>query len=397
MTTATPELVAAADDPRPASPATEPVVPSIGTPMEARGIAITVLAAIAVVGALALAQTFFVSLLLGIIIAYTLNPLVVYLERIRIPRVAGTIMVMAGVMGALGFGGYALRGQVQAIIEQLPEATRTLSTAVTRLRTDPAGNLQKMQSAAAEVEKVTKQVTGATPTSTPSPKQAATHVVIDTPGFKLNNFLLEGSMGALGVLGQAIMVLFLTFFLLLGGDTFKRKLVRLTGPTLSKKKITVQILDDINDSIQKYLFMLLLTNALVALLAWIAFRWIGLENAGAWAVASGLLHVVPYLGPGVTAAALGMAAFMQFDSFSMAFLVCGMSLAIATLVGTFVTTWMTGRIAKMNAAAVFISLLFWGWLWGIWGMLLGIPIVVICKVVSEHVEALHPVGELLGD
>ena len=135
---------------------------------------------------------------------------------------------------------------------------------------------------------------------------------------------------------------------------------------------------------------------LVAVLAWIAFRWIGLENAGAWAVASGLLHVIPYLGPGVTAAAVGMAAFMQFDSFSMAFLVCGASLAIATLVGTFVTTWMTGRIARMNAAAVFISLLFWGWLWGIWGMLLSIPIIVICKVVSEHVEELQPVAELLG-
>ena len=92
-----------------------------------------------------------------------------------------------------------------------------------------------------------------------------------------------------------------------------------------------------------------------------------------------------------------MATFMQFDSFSMAFLAFGVSLAIATFVGTFVTTWMTGRIAKMNAAAIFISLLFWGWLWGIWGMLLGIPIVVICKVVSEHVEALQPVGELLGD
>ena len=222
-------------------------------------------------------------------------------------------------------------------------------------------------------------------------------MVVDPPGFKLNNFLLVGSVGAVGAVGQAIMVLFLTFFLLLGGDTFKRKLVRLTGPSLSNKKVTVQILDDIDDSIQKYLFMLLVTNVLVAILAWIAFRVIGLENAGAWAVASGLLHVIPYLGPGVTAAAIGMAAFMQFDSFPMAFFVCGISLAIATLVGTFVTTWMTGRIAKMNAAAVFISLLFWGWLWGVWGMLLGIPIVVIIKVVSEHVDELQPVAELLGE
>lgn len=130
-------------------------------------------------------------------------------------------------------------------------------------------------------------------------------------------------MSALGAAVQAAMVVFLVFFLLLGGDRFKRKLVQLTRPSLSNKKITVHILDDINSSIQKCMFMLLTTNLLVALLTWIAFRWIGLENAGAWAVAAGLLHIVPYLGPGVTAAATGMAAFMQFESFSTALLVGG--------------------------------------------------------------------------
>ena len=392
-TTVKAELAVVSPAPQAVAPTSESVAPISVMPHGARHIALTVLAVIASGAALYVAQAFFVSLLLGILLAYTLNPLVAYLERIKVPRAVGTILVLAGVLGALGTGAYSLRGQVQTIIEQLPEATRTFSTALARLRTNPAGNLQKMQSAAAEVEKATTQAAGV-PTA---PRQAPAHVVVDPPGFKLNNFLLVGSVGAIGAVGQAIMVLFLTFFLLLGGDTFKRKLVRLTGPTLSNKKITVQILDDINDSIQKYLFMLLVTNVLVAILAWIALRVIGLENAGAWAVASGLLHVIPYLGPGVTAAAIGMAAFMQFDSFPMAFFVCGISLAIATLVGTFVTTWMTGRIARMNAAAVFISLLFWGWLWGVWGMLLSIPIVVIIKVVSEHVDELQPVAELLGD
>ena len=205
-------------------------------------------------------------------------------------------------------------------------------------------------------------------------------------------------MGAVGIMGQAAMVVFLVFFLLLGGDTFKRKLVRLTGPSLSKRKITVQILDDINGSIQKYMLMLLTTNLLVALLCWItAFHLIGPENAGAWAAAAGVLHLSPYLGPGVTAVATGMAAFMQFESFAMALLVAGASLVIATVVGTFVTTWMIGRIARMNSAAIFISLLFWGWLWGVWGMLLSIPIIVIVKVVSQHVEQLQPVAEVLGE
>jgi predicted PurR-regulated permease PerM len=300
---------------------------------------------------------------------------------------------MGSVIGALAFGTYSLRGQVQSIIEQLPEAATKFSTGLARMRITQIGNIQKMQSAATEVETATTQAAGGSAASS----HPATHVIVDQPTFKIGNFLWANSMGALGAIGQTAMVVFLVFFLLLGGDTFKRKLVRLTGPSLSKRKITVHILDDINGSIQKYMFMLLTTNLVVALLNWIALRWIGLENAGAWAAAAGLLHVVPYLGPGVTALAMGMAAFMQFQSFAIALLVAGATLGVATLVGTLATTWMTGRFAHLNSAAVFISLLFWGWLWGVWGMMLSIPIIAIVKAVSQHVEQLHPMAELLGD
>ena len=370
-----------------------PALPATGIPVDARGLALAVLAVLATIYALSWAQPFVVPLLLGIVISYTLNPVVTWLEALRLPRVLATVIVMAGVIGALGLGTYSLRGQVQAIIERLPEASAKFSAGLARIQVGQTGNLQKVQSAAAAMEKAATQAAG----GPVAPRQAATHVIVDAPTFKLSSFLWQGSIGALGAFSEAVMVAFLVFFLLLGGDTFKRKLVRLTGPSLAKRKITVQLLDDINDSIQKYMFMLLATNVLVALLSWVAFSWIGLENAGAWAVAAGLLHVIPYLGPGVTAAATAMAAFTQSESFGMALVVAGASMAIATVVGTFVTTWMVGRIAQMNSAAVFISLLFWGWLWGVWGMLLAIPIIVIVKVVSEHVEQLQPVAELLGD
>lgn len=368
-------------------------LPGIRLPVDARGLALGILAVLALVFALSWARSFVVPLLLGIVIAYTLNPLVTWLEAIKIPRVVGSVLVMTTLMGALVLGTYSLRGQMQTIIEQLPEAATKFTAGLARMRIGQVGNMQIVQNAATEVESATTEAAGGSATL----RQPATHVIVDKPTFKLGNFLWESSMGALGVIGQAAMVLFLIFFLLLGGDTFKRKLVRLTGPSLSKRKITVHILDDINGSIQKYMLMLLTTNLLVALLCWFAFHWIGLENAGAWAAAAGLLHIVPYLGPGITAVATGMVAFMQFESFPMALLVAGASLAIATAVGTFVTTWMTGRIANMNSAAVFVSLLFWGWLWGVWGMLLSIPIIVIVKVVSQHVEQLHPMAELLGD
>jgi predicted PurR-regulated permease PerM len=368
-------------------------LPAARTPVDARGLALGILAALASVFTLWWAQAFVVPLLFGVVVSYTLNPLVAWLEAIRIPRVVGTVIVMACVVSALFFGTYSLRGQMQTIIDQLPAAAAKFTAGLARMKISQLGNIQSMQNAATEVEKAATQAAA----GPAAPRQPATHVIVDQPAFKLGSFLWHSSMGALGAAGQAAMVIFLVFFLLVGGDTFKRKLVRLSGPSLSKKKITVNILNDINGSIQKYMLMLLTTNLLVGLLSWIAFRWIGLDNAGAWAAAAGLLHIIPYLGPGVTAVAAGMAAFMQFESLPVALLAAGASLAIAIVVGTFVTTWMTGRIANLNSAAVFISLLFWGWMWGVWGMLLSIPVIVIVKVVSEHVERLSPLAELLGD
>ena len=367
---------------------------TVHIPANAQSGALIIVATIAMVFALEWAQGFFIPLWLGILLAYTLNPLVEWLEQIRIHRVIGASLVIVAVICALVFGTYSLRGQILTIIEQLPEAASELSTNLAKLGKGQLGAMQKVQTAANQLEQAASQATGI-PTA---PKKPATRVIIDDPSaFKVGNFLWAGSMGAVGYIVQATMVIFLVFFLLLSGDTYKRKLVRLTGPSLSSKKITVQILSDINQSIQRYMFMLLITNVLVALLTWIVFHWIGLDNSGAWAVAAGLLHIIPYLGPGLMAIATGMVAFMQFDSFPMALLVSGAWLMIAIFVGTFVTTWMTGKIARMNSAAVFISLLFWGWLWGVWGMLLSVPIIVIIKVVSEHVEPLQPVAELLGD
>src|SRR5690606_4015808 len=125
----------------------------------------------------------------------------------------------------------------------------------------------------------------------------------------LDSYLWAGSLGVLGFLTEASMVLFLSFFLLLSGDTFKRKLVKLTGPSLSRKRITVHLLEDINLSIQKYMFMLLVTKAMVGIMSWILFRWVGLENAGAWAVAAALLHLIPYFGPVLIGAATGVATY----------------------------------------------------------------------------------------
>ncbi len=377
----------------PSEKANDLVLPAIIDPLQIKNVALVIIATISVIWALNWAQSFLITLMLGILTAYTLNPLVVWMEEIKIRRAIGSSIVIIALVLSIIFAGYTLSGQIQSIITKLPEATSKLSAALTHKQGDPLSSIQKVQMVANEMEKATNNVDGSASTR----KKNTMHVVVDEPKFKINDFLWRGSLGIFGFAGQSIMMIFLAYFLLLSGDTFKRKLVKLAGTTLTTKKITVHILDDINSSIQRYMFMLLITNVMVGVLSWGAFHLIGLDNAGAWALAAGFLHIIPYFGPVVTAAAAGMAAYMQFDTILPVILIAGASMVISAIVGIFVTTWMTGRIAKMNPAAVFIALLFWAWLWSIGGMLLGIPIIVIIKVVSERVEELHTIAELLGE
>jgi predicted PurR-regulated permease PerM len=374
-------------DPSPAAPGTHAHFP---LHVNARGLALKIIATVAFVFALQWAQKFLIPVTFGIFAAYTLNPLIVWLERYRIPRVFGASLVTLMLLCGAGGVGFTLQGEFQSIIEELPTATQKISRLLGKVSDGQPTAIQQMQAAATEIVRVTNS--DAPPLRIKSKAPSA-----EPPSFKVMDWVWAGSLGVLGFIGQATMLIFLVFFMLLAGDTFKRKLVRLTGPSLRQKRVTVYILNEINSSIQNYMFMLVVTNVLLSLLMWIALRLIGLENAGAWAVAAGFLHIMPYFGSLLITAATGLAAFMQFESLHMVLLVAGMSMGIAALVGTIVTTWMTGRIAKMNSAAVFVSLLFWGWLWGIWGLLLGIPIVVILKVVAEKVEGMELVAELLSE
>ncbi|MGX9714445.1 AI-2E family transporter [Janthinobacterium lividum] len=389
-----PEPVAAAS--------TEPAGPPTGAPAEqpdsslrlplhvnARGMALGIIATVSFIYALQWAQKFLIPVIFGIFIAYTLNPVVAWLEKLRLPRAIGATAVTALIL----FGSIVVvervQGEFESIVEELPAATHKLSRLIAASTGGKNSTFQKMQAVANEIEQV-----AAGAEARRNNRRAA---AAEAPNFKIMDWVWAGSLGLVGFLSQATMVIFLVFFLLLSGDTFKRKLVKLTGPSLSRKKVTVHILEDINTSIQNYMFMLLVTNGLLAVLMWIALRVIGLENAGAWAIVAGLLHIMPYFGPLLITIATGLVAFLQFESLEMVLLVTGTSMAIATLVGTFVTTWMTGRIARMNPTAVFISLLFWGWLWGVWGLLLGVPIIVIVKVVAERVQGMEVVAELLGE
>jgi predicted PurR-regulated permease PerM len=358
-------------------------------PVNARGAALAILATVAFLFALQWSQKFLIPLVFGIFISYTLNPLVRALVRVRLPRaLAATLVIFAlGVAAALAAN--TLMTEFRAIVTGLPEAAHKISRTMTQAQQNKDSVFKQMQEAASEIAKATAPAGGG--------HAARAQAAPEAPSVRFNDWVWAGSLSMLELAGQTAMVLFLVFFLLLSGDTFKRKLVKLTGPRLTQKKITVQILDEINSSIQNYMFMLLVTNVLLGILTWLALRWIGLQNAGAWAVTAALLHLIPYFGPILIMIATGVSALLQFGTLYSVALTMGVSLAIATLVGTLIQTMMTGRIARMNPAAVFIGLLFWGWLWGVWGLLLGVPIVVVMKVIAEHIEGLQSLAELLAE
>jgi predicted PurR-regulated permease PerM len=200
----------------------------------------------------------------------------------------------------------------------------------------------------------------------------------------------------LGVISQMAIAALLAYFLLAAGDTFRRKLVHLAGPTLAQRRITVEILDDIHVQVQRYLVVLLFTNLLIAIAVWGILAATGIDRAGLWAAIAGVLHVVPYAGTAVTTAAIGIAVFVQTHSLGQTLGVALAVLTVSSAIGMGLVPWLQGKAARMNAAAVFVALLFFGWLWGGWGLLLGAPLAAVLKTVADRIPRMEPVGELMG-
>ena len=361
-------------------------------PVDVRSVSLAVLAVLAVIAALRWASPFFIPLMLGLMFSYALTPLVNWLERrLRLSRPLGAALLLTALLGALGGTTYALADQANAVVEALPNAARKLGDAMRKQRTAQPGTMEKMQNAATQLERVAEESGGSTAAG-----RGVTRVQIERPRLNIKDYLWSGTLGLMSLAGQIVVVIFLTYFLLISGNTFRRKLVKIAGPSLSRKKITVQALDEINWQIQRYLLVQLGSSVLVGLVTWLSFWALGLNNAAVWGVAAGVLNLVPYVGAILVTAAAALVAFLQFGQVNMALWVGGASMAIHMVQGNLLTPWLTSQASRMNPVAVFVGVLAWGWLWGVWGLLLGIPILMAVKAVCDRVEDLKPVGELLG-
>lgn len=362
-------------------------------PTDVHSVPLILLTVFAVIFILDWAQTVFIPLVLGVIVSYALSPLVKQMHKWRIPRFIGAASLLLVIVGSMGALAYSLQDEAAGMIETLPEAAQKLRQTLRKEWGSPKGAIENVQKAAEQIEHAASE----TAVAAPAAPRGVTRVQIEEPKLNIRDYLWDGTIGALSFVTLAVMVLFLTYFLMVSGDTFRRKLVKLSGPTLGKKKVTVQMLNEISVQIQRYLLVQVLTSVLVGIAIWLAFLWIGLDHAAVWGVAAAVLNLIPYLGPIIITGGTALVAFLQFGSMGMALTVASISLVINSLEGFLLTPWLTGRASRMNAVVVFAGILFWGWLWGAWGLLLGMPIMMAIKSVCDHVEEFKPVGEFMGD
>ena len=381
---ADPALVASASADAPRDAAAESHGPGVRTS------ALVLIALVLVLAAARFAEAFLVPLVISVFLSYALSPLVSRLEAWRVPRAFAAAFVVLVFVALCGAAVYRAGSDAADLLELLPQAVEKVRVSFTEWQRDGVNPLHHVQETAAELEKLA--VAAQPPTAGRAPKLAPPAA----PAIDMRSVLVGGTGSAIIAAGQIVSVLFLTFFLLTAGDLFRHKLLQVVGPSFERRKIALRILDDVHRLNQHYFAVVLVVNLAVGIATGIAMYAIGVDRALVWGVAAAILHTIPYLGAAALAAAAGLAAYVQLGSFGSALAAIGLVLAIAGALGVGLQTWLMGRAARMNAPAVFVSLLFWGMLWGAWGLLLAVPIMVAVKTACDHIEPLHGWGALLG-
>jgi len=352
--------------------------------------ALVVLAILAVIAAAKIAEAFIVPVIVGTLLSYSLKPLVAMLERVHIHRVIGAAVVLT-LLGAVIAGGvFLLRDDANAALAELPNAARKVRMAARENAQKPEGPIGHVRAAAEELNRAAAEATSGGKTTPPAAAPAPQPT-------QIQRWITEQSSKALDVIVDIGIAGLLAYFLLAVGDAFRRKLVRVAGPTLTARRITVEILDEIDTQVQRYLLTMLIINTLIGIATWGILAAFGMEHAALWGVTAAVLHIVPYAGSALTILATGFAAFVQFEVVGRALFVAFAVGVAATAIGMGLSAWIQGRAFQINAVTVFVALLFFGWLWGGWGLLVGVPLLAVAKTTIDRLPSLERFIPLLSD
>jgi len=376
------------------------------------GVGVTVLATLAVIVALWWGRSFLIPLTAGLMLALLVMPLTSWLERWLRSRIVATLLTLMIVMATLGLAGAAFGDQLGRVAGRVPEMISLVAQQVSDSEPGADSVLQRARVAFRELDRAAERLAGARPLiQTARAKAAAARQaeiaasnaaaaappvsISQTATVALRDTAVSGSGALLKFAGDLTIIFFIAFFVLAGGKPLADRFLGLWGERPGLKLRAEHAALECVRQIHIYGGVLLVTNTVVGLVVWAAFALAGLPDAGGWGLTAAVLHVVPYLGMALLTGLGAAEAFLAHGSIGAALGMAAFIVLMSTLIGTVVTAWLQGRAAKMNAAAVFIGVVFWGALWGVWGLLLGPALVVLLKVVAEHTRPGRRLSQLM--
>ena len=344
-------------------------------PFDVKSVALTGLFVFAVFYTLYFMRAVLLPLVLAMLLSYLLAPLVRLLGRIRINAAFGAAIVLLSLVGLLIYGVSRLAEPASDWLEKAPYSLHQLQQKLLPLKRP----MEKVAQASGEIDKLT---------STEEP-QAQT-VVVKRDAFA-ESFLTQTPE----FIASGVVMLILLYFLLAYDGVFLTKIVKAI-PRLADKKRAVSMVREIEMQISRYLLTITLINIGLGIAVGAAVHLLGLRNPIMWGVLVAVLNFIPYLGALAGIICMTLGAVLSFDSLGYAMVFPASYLIIATLEGNFVTPLVLGRSLTLNPVIILIALAFWGWMWGISGMILAVPILATFKIFCDHIEPMKPIGEFLS-
>lgn len=348
-------------------------------PVDVRSLALTGIFILLLFYTLHFARPFFLPITLAILFNFLLSPVVRGLRNLRIPEGVGTAFVILVLLATAIFGISRLTGPASEWIDKAPQGLERLEHRIREIQRP----VEEVRQAAEQVGREVDRMAG-------RDRQRTQEVELQGDGF--TGAILSRTRS---FLAGAVVMFVLLYFLLASGDMFLRKLVRVL-PRLADKKRAIEIARKTERSISTYLSTVTLINIGLGVLVGVAMKLLGLPNPVLWGVVAGMLNYIPYLGPIVTFGVITLVSAMTFEDFGRMLVAPAVYGAINFTEGSFVTPTLLGRQLTLNPVVIFIGLIFWGWLWGIPGALLAVPILATFKIFCDHIEPLAPIGEFLG-
>ena len=347
-------------------------------PLDVRSISLSILMILALGVTFYVARAVLMPIVLALLLSFLLSPVVQWLARLRLPEPVGAAAVLLGIVGLLTLGLYGLWEPATRWGQQLPQYMSQMEFKIRSIKQA----VEELSEATEQVEKMTQMEDGAA--------QSTLKVEAGRPS--LTGTVLNQTLNLLATVGAVTILL---YFLLASGDLFLLKLVRVL-PRFEDKKIAVTIVHEVQHDISHYLLTITLINIGLGVATSITMFWLGMPNPLLWGVMAASFNFIPYLGAVASAVILTLVALFTFEELVRILLVPGVFLVLTALEGGFVTPAIVGRRLTLNPVAIFIWLTFWGWLWGVPGMLLAVPMLAILKIICDHIQPLNAVGEFLG-